>query len=108
MGDLRNTEATGNAAWFNANSEGRTRPVGQRPLGDNVLNLFDLSGNVWEWNFGWHPEAVNSLRVVRGGSWYLPAEYLRIAELGSYHPGYVSSGVGFRIARSMNYERIVR
>jgi formylglycine-generating enzyme required for sulfatase activity len=79
----------------------------------NELNLFDMTGNVWEWcssQYSLHGkcalEHYNSLwwryRVMRGGAW-------RISKRGSsheYHLAYrgynksdhVSNAVGFRLA----------
>lgn len=65
--------------WYGYNSGSRTRPVmGKTP---NGLDLYDLSGNVWEWCWDWHDEypkgeqtnyrgpESGSSRVLRGGSW---------------------------------------
>jgi formylglycine-generating enzyme required for sulfatase activity len=77
-------------AWTVANSDDRTRPVGQ--LLPNDFGLFDVLGNVFEWchdayekgqpglvddpNSSGNPEviAVDRLRVMRGGSFlYIPS-----------------------------------
>jgi len=67
---------------------------------ENALCLYDISGNVWEWCFDWHPDYVGSNRVLRGGSWYYNASGLQV---GYMHYGYPYTGnidVGFRLART--------
>ena len=77
--------AGGNAlkevAWYNDNAEGDTHPVGLKKA--NELNLYDMSGNVWEWTNDCWNDSYNGApvkgqpwgsgdcdrRVLRGGSW---------------------------------------
>jgi formylglycine-generating enzyme required for sulfatase activity len=74
-------------AWYDNNSGSKTREAGKRAA--NELNLYDMSGNVWEWCWdrrqGNYPAgtqadytgAVSGIyRVMRGGSWgnALPSE----------------------------------
>jgi len=67
-------------AWYNGNSEGKTRTVGIK--GANGFGLHDMLGNVWEWCNDWYQRhypkerQVNYVgpesgfeRVLRGGSW---------------------------------------
>ncbi|MGA9116055.1 MAG: formylglycine-generating enzyme family protein [Bacteroidota bacterium] len=82
----------GDVAWYNENSGGRTHPVGQKQ--PNELRLYDMSGNVMEWcadrygadYYGKSPErdskgpTSGGSRVVRGGSWYSGAQYLRSSD----------------------------
>jgi formylglycine-generating enzyme required for sulfatase activity len=69
---------------------GQTHPVGsKRP---NAFGLFDMHGNVWEWCEDWYHESYvgapldggawlsggrQKERVLRGGSWYFPADFCR-------------------------------
>ncbi|NKQ37578.1 MAG: SUMF1/EgtB/PvdO family nonheme iron enzyme [Chloroflexi bacterium] len=66
---------------------GQTTAVGLYPAGKNkALNLYDLSGNVWEWcrNKYDNPDddamdQSGNWRVLRGGSWYYDALNARAA-----------------------------
>ena len=51
-------------------------------------------GSAWE-------SPTGSNRVVRGGSWYDDARFVRAAGRGIYSAGYRYVGLGFRVARSV-------
>ncbi len=75
-------DAIDDSAWYLANSDNSTHPVGQKKA--NALGLYDMRGNVWEWvqdcwNEDMHAAPTDGSawlqgqcgqRVLRGGSWY--------------------------------------
>jgi formylglycine-generating enzyme required for sulfatase activity len=98
--------------WFANNSHSETKPVGLKL--PNVLGLYDMSGNVWEWcedewldsykdapkndAAAWvdTPER-GSDRVFRGGGWGYYPQGCRVAWRQNWRPFYRGNGVGFRL-----------
>ena len=95
-------------AWFRENSGGIIHATGQKISNPN--GLFDLHGNVWEWVYDWfgiypnlnstNPQGpeIGKYRILRGGSWSDPAEYLRSAMRRDALPTSTYNNVGFRCA----------
>ena len=77
---------------FNAR---RTTKVGSYP--PNRLGLYDMHGNVWEWCED-HHEAADSLRMLRGGSWFNNGWNCRSAYRFRSASDYRLQDFGFRLA----------
>ena len=82
-----------NYAWHADNSGGKTHTVkGKRP---NALNLYDMTGNVSEICWDWHP-ADNTLRSVRSSGF---SETHKLNAIGSVLPFGRYNYIGFRVVR---------
>ena len=100
-----------------------TAPVGSYPA--NGYGLHNMAGNVYEWCLdewdaafysrsphrnpvagGWVGDGfakvqTHNVRVLRGGSWFTPAQSLRVADRYSSTPAFTGLFVGFRCARAV-------
>jgi len=89
-----------------------TTPVGSySPGGDSFYGVADMAGNVWEWTSSYlspYPFKESSSQenqknkcIVRGGAWYYSHKLARCAARENVLSDYVSTSLGFRLARSV-------
>ncbi|MBF0548464.1 MAG: SUMF1/EgtB/PvdO family nonheme iron enzyme [Candidatus Riflebacteria bacterium] len=100
----------GDYCWYNGNSNNTIHEVGAKL--PNAWNLYDMSGNVWEWCWDWYggystspstdPKGLvaGSNRVYRGGGWDFSAFLCRSGIHGRNDPGLRGLDVGFRLVRT--------
>jgi formylglycine-generating enzyme required for sulfatase activity len=107
-------KALGKYAWYSANSNDKTHPVGEKK--PNAFGLHDMHGNVWEWCWDGYgadyyesspvddprgPDGASD-RVIRGGGWYSKPRICRSAYRDWNEPGYRYNDLGFRLALSQS------
>ncbi len=105
----------GNIGWYSGNSGHSPKPVGLKQA--ILTDIYDLSGNVWEWSHDWYDanfykksqNATNPSgpdtgkeRSLRGGSWNNNVAHCRIANRTSRFPDFRDGSIGFRVARPAN------
>ena len=105
--DWNNADETKAVAWYHANSDDKTHPVGKKRA--NALGLHDMSGNVWEWCFDCYgniaggnvtdPQgASGGDRVRRGGCRYSDAHICGVGFRYNRNPGSSYDDLGLRLA----------
>jgi formylglycine-generating enzyme required for sulfatase activity len=103
----------GNAP-YNNNAKGtyRKKTVDVGSFASNPWGLYDMHGNVYEWCWDWYGDytsgaqidragpSTGSNRVMRGGSWYFYARYVRSSYRRYFSPSFRVNYLGFRLVRS--------
>jgi formylglycine-generating enzyme required for sulfatase activity len=98
-----------NYAWYKNNSDGKPHAVGEKK--PNAWGLYDMHGNVCEWcadlyDFGYYAKSPaddprgptkGSVRVFRGGGWFLSAWFCRSETRSDIVPWCWSDFLGLRV-----------
>jgi sulfatase modifying factor 1 len=83
-------------ANYKANGINSTTPVGAYAA--SFYSLFDMGGNVWEWN---EAIIIGSNPAFRGGSFHGDEQYLRADTRLSVGPTYEANDIGFRVSQQI-------
>ena len=88
-------------AWYDGNSNKKSHEVKTKM--PNELNVYDMSGNVWEWcldeDSDRRMETSDSVpyRVDRGGAHDCDRNYAQVSFQSSFPPGDTCYSIGFRV-----------
>ena len=103
--------------WYKDNSGGNVHPVGKKA--PNELDVYDLSGNIWEWCYDWYDEAYyerspsqrnvysknpsgpaeGTHRVIRGGAANAASRACSVTNREKEQPDKRDPFIGFRIVK---------
>ncbi len=106
---LDNGNVLDDISWYCGNAANAIHPVAT--LGPNAWNIFDTTGNVYEWTNDWFASfsgdpqtdptgpTTGTEYVHKGGSWGSVPANCRHANRAPTDPAFTAGGLGFRIAR---------
>ncbi len=98
--DYNNVAACRSVAVYSGQDPVPTEALMVGSCNASALGLYDMSGNVWEYEFTAH-SANPASRLVDGGGWKLNAQYLRVGVVETVSAHAPFDNVGFRIYRTV-------
>ncbi|MEE0877987.1 MAG: SUMF1/EgtB/PvdO family nonheme iron enzyme, partial [Treponemataceae bacterium] len=84
-------------AWCSENSGEKSHEVKTKQ--PNELDLYDMSGNLWEWCWELR-ENLETHRINRGGNWYDPERNCFVSFQNDYFVYERHNNIGFRVVRT--------
>ena len=91
--NVDDNKETARVAWFGQKSVQKICKKAK-----NALNICDMSGNVWEWQF---TSTDGKERGIRGGSWNNDSSEMDVSYVYGRIPSDNYTGIGFRLARNV-------
>ena len=85
-------------AWYSRNSDETSHEVKKKV--PNRLDVYDMSGNLWEWCWDYAVDSLPNHRRNRGGNWENDAIGCELSYRNDYYSYERVNTIGFRVVRT--------